>query len=195
MVANFHTSVTIPCVGFLKGLNSILPDDVRIIDVSDVDNEFHARFNAVGKAYVYNFIVAPVILPTERLYFSHIPFANLDLTEIATCLEILLGEHDFSSFEATGSRDLTRQGGIGAVRTIHSAKLVEKDNSKTHFQIEIRGNGFLRHMVRNIVGTLFEAGVGKINAADFAGILRGKDRSLAGATAPAKGLFLKEVFY
>lgn len=195
MAANFKTKATIPCLGFLRGLNSILPDDVRVVSVSEMPDAFHARFDAIGKSYYYNFVAAAAILPTERLYNAHFPAPSLDVSAMSGALHMLEGVHDFSSFEKAGSRDLTRQGGIGAVREIFKASLIQFSDSPDHFRIVIEGSGFLRHMVRNIVGTVYEVGLGLRSAEDFRIILLGKNRSLAGRTAPAKGLFLREVFY
>ena len=194
MVANFKTSSTIPASGFLKGLNSLLPEDIRILDVLDTDPDFHARYSATGKAYMYVINAGGVTLPTERLYTCPIP-RDLDLNQIKVCLKALVGKHDFSSFEATGSRDLSNKNGKGAVRKILSAECIVKDNETGKIFIEISGNGFLRHMVRNIVGTLIEAGTGRMNVTDFKRVLASKNRSAAGPTAPARGLFLKKVFY
>ncbi len=196
MTSNFHTESSIPCQGFLKGLNGILPEDIRVLSVAEVSSEFHARFNAVGKSYQYNFIVSSTLLPTERLYNTHLTqVGTFNFSAVSDCLDILIGKHDFSSFEAAGSRDLSLKGGLGAVREIFSAKLFEREHQSGYYTVEIGGSGFLRHMVRNIVGTLFMVGSGKRSVHQFREILRGKDRSLAGPTAPSKGLFLKEVFY
>ena len=194
MSANFLTKASIPCDGFLNGLNSMLPHDIRILNVSEEENGFHARRSAKGKSYQYNISVTPVQLPLERLYCMNL-HGTFDVAKVKECLSILVGKHDFSSFEATGSRDVDFNDGKGAVREIFSADLeiVAKDPLK--LQITIAGDGFLRHMVRNIVGTLIEVGQGKTSIAEFRAVFSAKDRTLAGPTAPAHGLFLKEVFY
>lgn len=195
MTAHFLTDSSIPCGGFLRGLNSILPVDIRVLAVEESTADFHARFCALGKAYLYNFIIGSVLLPTERLYTVNLPLEGIFNREaVSECLVGLVGKHDFSSFEAVGSRDLKIVGGLGAVREIFSADLLEK-NQQGHYAIEISGSGFLRHMVRNIVGTIFEVGSGKLSVQRFQEIVQARDRSLAGPTAPARGLFLKEVFY
>ena len=193
MVANFTTDANIPCVGFLKGLNSILPFDIRILDARDVEPEFHARLSVRSKTYVYNICNTPVQLPTKRLYSTHIP-GKLDVEVISSCLECVEGMHDFTSFEGSGSRDLSITGGRGAVRQILDAR-AELFEGDEHIKITLTGDGFLRHMVRNIVGTAIEAGRGKITGEDFAGILEARDRNCAGPTAPAHGLFLQEIHY
>ena len=194
MTANFNTESTIPCSGFLKGLNSLLPTDIRILRLEDVPADFHARFAVKAKTYIYQFVNTSVMPPAMRLYHAHLS-GSLDINLISTCLKEITGRHDFSSFEASGSRDLNSRHGKGAVRTIFSAEINQADTLCSPYCIAISGDGFLRHMVRNIVGTLFEAGRGKISAADFKKIIEAKDRSTAGPTAPAKGLFLQEVFY
>lgn len=194
MVANFQTESAIPAGGFLKGLNSILPDDIRILAVQDVPLEFHARFHAMGKEYVYRIFTGEIMPPTERLYAAHLVY-RLDIAAMRACLDQIVGSHDFSSFEAAGSRDPGEDRGMGAVRRIVAARILEDQSRKDFLTIVISGNGFLRHMVRNIAGTLFEVGKGKLSPTDFGEILAARDRSLAGPTAPAKGLLLREVFY
>lgn len=194
MTANFLTPANIPCFGFLKGLNSMLPDDIRILAAEDANPDFHARRSACAKTYIYKCCMAPIQFPTDRLYSAHVPYDDFDVGVVGACLEHIKGVHDFSSFEAAGSRSLYLDGGRGAVREILEAKVVDRGRDGD-IEITITGDGFLRHMVRNIVGTLIWAGKGKISVADFAGILAAKDRSCAGPTAPARGLFLKEVHY
>lgn len=191
MVANFHTLSSIPCPGFVKGLNCLLPDDIRILQAEQVDRDFQARFQAKGKVYAYQFLCAPIIFPHQRFYYAHIQ-SQLDLPKMEAALAILVGERDFSCFEAAGSRDLNMVGGRGAVRQIFAANLQRQGDG---WAMVIHGDGFLRHMVRNIAGTVFEVGQGKRSLADFAETLAAKDRSRAGMTAPAKGLFLNEVIY
>lgn len=192
MVANFHTKTNIPCQGFVKGLNSMLPADIRVLEACEVGADFHARRSARAKSYWYNFSNGPVQLPTERLYCAHV-FEVLDIEAMQNSLAYLKGTHDFSSFEGAGSRDLELSG-RGAVRTILEASL-ETLETGGRYRFIITGDGFLRHMVRNIVGTIFEVGKGKLAQSDVGAILAAKDRSAAGPTAPAAGLFLKEVFY
>jgi tRNA pseudouridine38-40 synthase len=192
MVANFCTEVNIPCQGFVKGLNSMLPTDIRILEACEVEADFHARCSAKAKTYWYNFSYGPVQLPTKRLYSFHI-FEKLDIVAMQNSLGYLQGTHDFSSFEGAGSRDLELPG-RGAVRTILNASL-EQSGEEDKYRFIITGDGFLRHMVRNIVGTIFEVGKGKLAQSDVGVILAAKDRSAAGPTAPANGLFLKEIFY
>lgn len=194
MTASFETSSTIPCAGLLKGLNCLLPPAIRVLVVEDKEPGFHARFNARGKCYLYHLTCGGVALPTRRLYAHHVP-RPLALAPMRRSLELLLGTHDFSAFEGVGSRDLSYQGGRGAVRTIFRAELTAGEGDNPALTIELAGDGFLRHMVRNIVGTLLEVGRERLRVEDFAAVLAGRDRTAAGATAPAQGLFLKEVYY
>jgi len=193
MVANFSTGTNIPCPGFLKGLNSILPVDIRILAVMETGPEFHARLNACAKTYYYDICNAPVQIPTERLYSAHVP-GFLDIEAIKDSLVCLQGRHDFSSFEASGSRDLEKTAGRGAIREIFAAR-VSRSEIEDKIRITLTGDGFLRHMVRNIAGTLIQVGKGKITVKDFTQILAAQDRTCAGPTAPAHGLFLQKVHY
>ena len=195
MTANFETESAIPLVGLLNGLNSTLPEAIRVLTAEKVAHDFHARYNATGKVYEYTFMTTEIMPPCSRLYAVQVrgPFAG---AAVRLCLPMLVGTHDFSSFEAAGSRDLSASGGRGAVRTIFAADLAEeKGKDSAVYRLTISGDGFLRHMVRNIVGTLFAVGRGRLFPLDFQGILVARNRSLAGATAPAKGLTLKTVLY
>lgn len=194
MTCSFETSAAISCEGLLRGLNSMLPEAIRVVAVEEKEAGFHARKNARAKTYIYQLLVGGLCFPTERLYNYHLKH-DLLLDPMRECLLLLLGEHDFSCFEATGSRDMEYTGGRGGVRTIFKADLIVGDGSPRPVGIEISGDGFLRHMVRNIVGTLLEVGSGRMSVAGFQEVLAGRDRCLAGPTAPARGLFLKEVFY
>lgn len=194
MTANFLTEAAIPCASFEKGLNSLLPPDIRILAVAEVGEDFHACHSAVGKTYFYNMIHGRQALPSERLYNSAFR-GHFKLDTMRACLESIIGEHDFSSFEAVGSRDLSRPGGRGAVRRIYAAELIEDQHCSGRVLFFVTGDGFLRHMVRNIVGTLAHVGQGKRTIADFERVLAARDRKVAGPTAPACGLFLQQVHY
>lgn len=193
MTASFETTAAIPCDGFLRGLNSLLPPAIRVLAVEEKEPGFHARFNAKGKSYLYHLSTGAVELPTRRLYSCHVR-QPLALPPMRQCLALLIGEHDFAAFEGVGSRDLDYKGGRGSVRTIFRAELIVTGESPD-LTIALAGDGFLRYMVRNIVGTLLEVGRGRMSPADFAVVLSGGNRFAAGATAPARGLFLKEVYY
>lgn len=192
MTAHFQTASRVGCGDLQKGLNSMLPGAVRIIEASEQPAEFHARFSALAKTYRYSVFTGPVMSPQQRLYSHHLPF-ELDRETMERCLEQLIGRHDFSSFETTGSRDRDNPNGRGAVRTIFRATLTEAEPS--HLLFTYTGDGFLRHMVRNITGTILEAGKGKRSVDEFVELVKWRDRNLAGATAPACGLTLVRVHY
>ena len=179
MVAHFHTASAISSANFLRGINAILPSSIRIFSAEDVDASFHARFSAVGKQYQYEIYTGTIQPPRLCLHTLHIT-CPLDLTAIEKCLAILIGTHDFSSFENSGSRDKTFKSGRGAVRTIHEAKLLVLGGEL--FALQFSGDGFLRNMIRNLVGTLLEVGKGKITPEAFAAILAAKNRTMAGPT-------------
>jgi len=148
--------------------------------------DFHARYSALSKEYHYHILNRSYNCAVKRNYIWHIR-QKLDIESMNQCCQIILGEHDFKSFEGSGSpRSHT-------IRTIYSAKIQKSDKHKIVFKI--KGNGFLRFMVRNIVGTLVMAGHNKITPDNFYNILIAKDRKLAGSTAPASGLFLMNVNY
>jgi len=192
MTANFSTGATIPLDGLVKGANSLLPADIRVLSAENVANDFHARYNARGKVYEYSFVVAPLMPPLLRLYAAHVR-PPLDIGAMRRSLPALIGRHDFRSFEGAGSRDASAMEGRGAVRTIFTADL--EGGNQDLYRFTVSGDGFLRHMVRNIAGTLFEVGKGKLSPAGFAELIAARDRTLAGPTAPAQGLRLKSVFY
>ena len=192
MVANFHTETTIPCEGFFKGLNSLLPSSIRILSVKDAAADFHARFSAKAKTYIYSIFTGPVQLPAHRFTVCHTPFA-LQFDLISECLAMVTGTHDFACFEMSGSRDTCRPGGRGSIRTILSADL--HDRGDCHFHFSITGDGFLRQMVRIMVGTILEVGKGRMSREAFRQTLQSHDRRQAGPPAPAHGLTLHEIFY
>jgi tRNA pseudouridine38-40 synthase len=192
MVAHFATSSAIPCPDFLRGLNSMLPGAIRIFGVNDVDQNFHARYSATGKRYQYKIFTGKIQPPQLRLYSLHVS-CELHLVSVIRCLKLLEGTHDFASFENSGSRDKSICSGRGSVRTIFKAELIEEPPFQLIFQFT--GDGFLRNMIRNLVGTLLDVGKEKLSADEFINILKAKDRTMAAATAPAHGLFLKEVLY
>ncbi|MBT8353750.1 MAG: tRNA pseudouridine(38-40) synthase TruA [Desulfofustis sp.] len=192
MTAHFKTYSKVDGTALQKGLNSLLPGAIRILEVSDQPADFHARFSALAKTYRYTIFTSQVMPPNWRLYTYHLPF-KLDRSIMEQCLGELLGTHDFSSFETTGSRDKNNNHGRGGMRTIYRARLVEPEEHIVLLQFT--GDGFLRHMVRNITGTVLEVGRGKRTVKEFVQILRCKDRNKAGATAPSCGLSLVKVHY
>ncbi len=192
MVAHFRTASRISCPDLFHGLNSMLPGTVRILEASEAARDFHARFSARGKHYLYRLHTGPVQMPAERLYALHVP-TPLDETALRACLARLTGTHDFASFENAGSRDKSLISGRGPVRTIFTAELHK--TAGPGYVFSFIGDGFLRQMVRNLMGTLLEVGRKKRTVEDFQEILLSRDRTTAGPTAPAHGLTLKEVLY
>ncbi len=186
-VCNFTTRSNIIPDAIKKGLNSLLPDDIQIIQAEYVPPEFHARYSAGSKIYEYSILNRRDPDIFRRHYLWHIR-APLDKENMTECLAILKGNHDFSSFKSTGSNN------TNPVRLISRAELHGPDKNGI-LRIIIEANGFLRHMVRNIVGTVVEAGLGKMNVEEFRAILESKDRQTAGIKAPGQGLFLVKVHY
>ncbi|MFO7760350.1 MAG: tRNA pseudouridine(38-40) synthase TruA [Thermodesulfobacteriota bacterium] len=193
MPVHFITSSAIPCQAFKKGLNSILPGAIRIVEADEMPGSFHARYDALGKVYHYYFSNSETMYPMRRYYCAHAPRVK-NIEKMTSCLEILIGRHDFSCFEATGSRNFS-SGRRGAIREIFSADIISYNKQLNEYRFEIYGQGFLRKMVRNIMGTLFMAGRNKLSLADFKEVLLAGDRKYAGPTAPACGLFLHKVYY
>jgi tRNA pseudouridine38-40 synthase len=184
-VANFKTAATIECRGLLKGINSLLPMDIAVRDVIDVDDEFHARYSAKSKVYSYKIYNSSVRSPRYRNYSWHV-FEKLDLEAMKKAALCLLGTKDFSSFCAAGGDAKTY------TRNVLDCGIVE-DKALIVFTIE--ANGFLRYMVRNIMGTLVDVGKGRITPEEIMALIDSKDRTNAGITAPPQGLVLREVKY
>jgi len=184
-VANFRTESAIGCENLLKGVNSLLPEDIVVKELRDVDDRFHARYSAKGKTYVYRIFNNPVRSALYRNYSWHVR-APLDLNAMGQTAKIIEGTHDFSSFCASGG-DVEDH-----VRTVTVASL-ERKNGMISFTVE--ADGFLRYMVRNIVGLLVDVGRGVVTPSAFREIMAAGDRTRAGITAPPQGLFLKEVRY
>jgi tRNA pseudouridine38-40 synthase len=185
-VAGFKTRSRLDADSFFKGLNSLLPPDVVICACEQMPDAFHARFDVNAKHYRYcilNHDIAPAV---GRRFVWHIR-RPLDTTAMANAAPAFLGSHDFKAFEGAGSPR------NHSVRIVTGSRLQATGDGKLTYDIE--ANGFLRFMVRNIVGTLVEVGLGKISAHEIQNILQSRDRSRAGATAPPQGLFLMKVMY
>ena len=185
-VANFTCETGIAPNEFQKGLNSILPDDIVIRQVENVHLEFHARYDAVGKRYRYHILNHPVPSAIERHHTWWIR-APLDLSAMKEGMAHIIGENDFKAFEGTGSPRST------TIRQVVGIDLTRRDTGRV--AIDIHASGFLRYMARNIVGTLVDAGLHKITSDHVKTILASRNRANASATAPARGLFLMEVYY
>ncbi|MBM9616218.1 tRNA pseudouridine(38-40) synthase TruA [Desulfobulbus rhabdoformis] len=194
MVAHFQTSARTPVTAFFKGLNSLLPPDIRILGAEEAPPDFHSRFDAQGKTYRYDFFTGPLQAPWSRLYRAHFP-GPFDPDRLRLALNCLQGTHDFSSFERTGTRDKTLTTGRGAVRTLHDLSCSPSPGGEACWSIRITGDGFLRQMVRILSGTLIEIGQGKRDDSEMERILEARDRRMAGLTAPACGLYLERLYY
>jgi tRNA pseudouridine38-40 synthase len=192
MIANFHTEAKITGPALMRGLNGLLPRSIRIMDADEEVDGFHSRFSAKAKTYTYSLFTGKIQPPMQRLYSVHL-LHPLRHENIYTCLEMITGTHDFASFEASGSRDLNTPSGRGSIRTLSKAIFTQITPEISQFQFT--ADGFLRHMVRNLVGTLLEAGSGRRSILDFEQTLQAKSRSAAGPTAPAHGLVLEKIFY
>lgn len=192
MVAHFHTRSKIPCSKLIKGLNSLLPGDIRITNSEEQSDDFHARYSARSKTYRYSIFTGPIQNPLKRLYVMNYQH-DLSMSAMRSCLEVITGTHDFSSFETSGSRDKELLKGRGAVRTITMTEI--QNPSPGRYDLFFTGDGFLRHMVRNLTGTILDVGRGKLDVVEFQTILSCLDRQQAGATAPAHGLTLLSVHY
>jgi tRNA pseudouridine38-40 synthase len=185
-VASVQVSAAHPTSVLVQAINAHLPPDVRVVAVEEVAPHFHARFSATGKTYRYVICTGAVASPFDRLYSWHLP-DPMDLAAMEYAASALVGTHDFAAFRSVGSET------NGTVRTIHRATFRSGDGPGLTF--EITGDGFLRHMVRAIVGTLVEIGRGWRDREVVAALVRGGARADAGATAPPHGLFLVRVDY
>jgi tRNA pseudouridine38-40 synthase len=184
--ANFKCNTRLSAEELQKGLNSLLPADIVIQAVDPMPDSFHARYDARSKIYRYRIFNRPLPSAIERRYCWFIR-RPLNVEDIRTATTHIIGVHDFKAFEASGSpRSHSR-------RQVIEAGIAKGPDGMLIFSIQ--ADGFLRCMVRNIVGTLVEVGLGKISPADFRTILESRNRNQAGATAPPQGLFLAEVLY
>jgi len=184
--ANFSCETELTPETIQKGLNSILPNDIVILDCRSVHKSFHARYDAKSKIYHYKILNRSLPAAIGRKYALFVR-RKLDTAAMRQAITHILGRHDFKAFEGTGSPR------PNTFRNVMAADLAEDSDGRLTFKIE--ADGFLRFMVRNIVGTLLDVGLGKIGTEEFKNILESKDRSRAGATAPPHGLFLMEVKY
>lgn len=184
-VAGFVTKGGLSAGIIKKALNSELPGDIVVKNVSEAKRSFHARFSAKDKLYRYRVINSRIPSVFDRRFAAFIPY-KLDLRLMRKEAAVLKGKHDFKSFQAADKKERD------SIRVIRRLNLRKKD---CEIIIEIEADGFLRHMARNIVGTLIEIGRGKLPPGSMKRILKARDRKRAGPTAPAKGLVLVRVKY
>jgi tRNA pseudouridine38-40 synthase len=190
-VVTFVTSSLVPTGNFVKALNDILPPSVRVIAVSEMPTEFHARHSARAKNYRYRIFRGAICPPFLARYVWHYPYP-LDEQQMARAAGLVVGEKDFTSFAAVDPERGRADQGSSKLRTILSSSW---ERGGEEFIYSVRGSGFLHHMVRNLVGTFILVGRGTLQPEDVTRILEARDRSAAGATAPASGLYLASVEY
>jgi len=184
-VANFKTKSKLKLRDIQNALNSLLPKDISILEIEDVPLDFHSQYDVKSKTYRYIVLNSRQRRPLSERYSYFFPY-RLNLKLMREESKYLLGEHDFSSFQNSDKKERNR------IRKILDLK-IEKKGEFIYFNI--KANGFLKGMVRNIVGTLLEIGRGRFKKGDLKRILEAKDRRKAGPTIPAKGLCLVEVNY
>jgi tRNA pseudouridine38-40 synthase len=207
-VATFQTSSPIPAENWIKALNDILPSAIRVVEVTEAAPDFHARKSARAKTYRYRMYRGAICPPFLARYVWHYPFP-LEEVGMAMAAAVVVGEYDFTSFAAVDPERVDRiavgeilnHGGHGGtrgktaesnVRTIFSSAWTREGDDLIY---TVRGTGFLHHMVRNLVGTFLLVGKGTLTRDDLVAILARRDRSAAGPTAPANGLYLVNVEY
>ena len=190
-MATFASQSSIPAENLVKALNDILPPAIRVLEASDAAPDFHARKSACAKTYRYRIFRGAICPPILARYVWHYPYP-LDESAMVDAAACVIGEHDFTSFAAVDPEKETGNEEKSNVRRIFDSAW-QRDGEE--FIYTVRGNGFLHHMVRNLVGTFILAGKGTLTSGDITRILHAKDRSTAGATAPASGLFLVSVEY
>ena len=185
--AHFDFDKDIPINKLKQGLNSLIPNDIYVSTIVEVKDDFHARFSAKAKEYIYKINMGPYN-PIEKDYVYQYN-KKLDIPEMERALKYIEGTHDFRSFIKIDEEK------PDYVRTIIQTNLIRDYKNVNMITISIFGTGFMRYMVRNIVGTLIEIGEGKYKSEEIIKILESKDRAKAGMCAPACGLYLKDVYY
>ena len=198
-VASFATVSPIPAENWLRALNDILPASVRVLEVTEAAPGFHARKSAHAKTYRFRIYREAICSPFLARYVWHYPYP-LDESRIIAAAAVVEGEHDFTSFAAVDPERVERMAATNAeengkttnIRTIFSSAWAREGEELIY---TVRGSGFLHHMVRNLVGTFMLVGKGKLSRDDLRRILEARERTAAGPTAPASGLYLVAVEY
>jgi tRNA pseudouridine38-40 synthase len=188
-VASFRTEKTLPVHSIRRGLNNFLPPSIAVLEATEMPDEFHPRFSCTGKEYRYLVLSRPDRSPRWRTRTWH-RRARLDIEAMTEAASHLIGEHDFAAFR---SKDCTAAHTMRRLDAVRISRPYEE--TPDVIAIDVRGNAFLRNMVRIVAGTLVHVGDGRLTPAQVAEILASKDRVNAGATAPAHGLELVQVFY
>jgi tRNA pseudouridine38-40 synthase len=188
MIAAFTIENPIPADNLRRAVNRLLPPTIRVLDAAETHGDFHPRFDAVAKTYQYILFRGEICSPFEWRYVHHYPYP-LDESAMTAAAKLFEGEHDFTALAASDDRDAE---GKSKVRTIFGSGLERKGNRLIY---TVRGSGFLKHMVRNIVGTLVETGRGNLEPAAIRNLLQSGSGVKSGATVPAKGLVLQSVEY
>ena len=190
-VMTFVTESFVPTANFVKALNDILPASVRVLEVTEVAPEFHARHSARAKTYRYRIYRGAICPPFLARYVWHYPY-RLEEEAMARAAALVAGEHDFTSFAAVDPERGREGEPMSNVRRIFSSTWERQDEELVY---TVKGSGFLHHMVRNLVGTFILVGKGTLQVEDMTRILEARNRSAAGATAPGSGLYLVGVEY
>jgi tRNA pseudouridine38-40 synthase len=190
-VVTFVTESSVPTANFVKALNDVLPVSVRVLEVEEAAADFHARKSARAKTYRYRIYRAAICPPFLARYAWHYPYP-LDERAMVRAAGLVEGEHDFTSFAAVDPERVQEGVPVSNVRGIFSSSWERQGDE---FVYTVKGSGFLHHMVRNLVGTFILVGKGTLRAEDITRILEARNRSAAGATAPASGLYLVGVEY
>jgi tRNA pseudouridine38-40 synthase len=186
-VATATLSAAIEPATLARALNAVLPPSVRVLTVQEAEPPFHARFSAAGKVYEYRIVNEPIVSPFLHRYAWHVP-TPLDVEAMRKASRLLKGTHDFAAFQGSGSAVASTSRTIRAIDWVDGGGAVP-------LVMRIEADGFLRHMVRTIVGTLVEVGMGRWPSSQVTRILESGERREAGRTAPAQGLFLARVIY
>jgi tRNA pseudouridine38-40 synthase len=187
-VAAFNIANPIPVENLLRAMNRLLPRDIRVMRAEEAPFDFHPRFKAKAKTYEYRIFRAEICPPFERRYVYHHPYP-LRVEEMIATAPLLEGEHDFAAFAASDERD---ELGASKVRSIFCSRLAHESDRLIY---RVTGSGFLKHMVRNIIGVLLETGKGNVDRAGFLARLEPGCAIPPGPAAPARGLFLISVEY
>jgi tRNA pseudouridine38-40 synthase len=189
-VATFATDSPIPAGNLVKALNDVLPSSIRVLEVTEAPPEFHARKSAFAKTYRYRVYRGAICPPFLARYVWHYPYP-LDEDAMRQAAAFVMGEHDFTSFAAVDPE----RGGDEAVSNVRWILTSSWERAGDELVYTVRGSGFLHHMVRNLVGTFVLVGKRTLTPGEIADILAARNRSAAGATAPASGLYLVSVEY